>query len=334
MRQSSLPRMNLELRRGSDRKSNVGILDTGRSSKASSGTIRTYGCICEDYQVMNMRIESASLEEPQLSFETIQSGVSVPYVEVGSGEPLVFVHGSLCDYRYWEPQLTALSDGFHCIAPSLSHYWPAAEAWIQKDFGWENHVTELADFIAALNVEPVHLVGHSRGGAVALELARRYPRLVKTLTVADPAGPLQVGESPVTSLPVATNSLRTKIAKMIDGGEVDAGLELFVDSVSMPGVWKRSSDSFRKMAIDNAKTLPLQFQETLPTLSYETMRDIKCRTLLIEGANSPKLFQNNVGKLSEWIDLAERHTISGASHGMNVSHPGEFNRLIRSFVSF
>jgi pimeloyl-ACP methyl ester carboxylesterase len=283
---------------------------------------------------MNMRIEPAALEEPQLSFETVQSGISVPYVDVGSGEPLLFVHGSLCDYRYWAPQVSALSEGFRSIAPSLSHYWPAAEAWIQNDFGWENHVTELAEFIVALDIEPVHLVGHSRGGGIALELARRHPRLVKTLTVADPAGPLQIGESPITSLPAATNTLRAKIACMIESGDVAAGLELFVDSVSMPGVWNKSSASFRAMAVDNAKTLPLQFQETLPTLSYETMRDIKCRTLLIEGATSPKMFRNNVQKLSEWIDLAERHTISGASHGMNVSHAGEFNRLIRSFVSF
>jgi pimeloyl-ACP methyl ester carboxylesterase len=283
---------------------------------------------------MNMRIDPSSLETPELSFETIPSGVSVPYVDIGSGDPLLFVHGSLCDYRYWSPQVASLSDDFRCIAPSLSHYWPAAQAAIQGVFSWENHVTELADFIVALGIEPVHLIGHSRGGSVALEFTRRYPRLVKTLTLADPAGPLQVNEREPALLPPATNALRTKIAGMIDSGEIEAGLELFVDSVSVPGFWRKSTDQFRVMAIDNARTLPLQFQDTLPTLSRESARDVKCRTLLIDGANSPRMFRNNVDKLSEWIDLAERHSIAGASHGMNVANPREFNRILRSFVSF
>ena len=38
-----------------------------------------------------------------------------------------FVHGSLCDYRYWQPQLAGLSKHYRCIAVSLTHYWPAAD---------------------------------------------------------------------------------------------------------------------------------------------------------------------------------------------------------------
>ena len=55
---------------------------------------------------------------------------------------MVFVHGSLCDYRYWDPQLASLSAHYRCIAPSLSHYWPAVEAGIQDEFSWQNHVDD------------------------------------------------------------------------------------------------------------------------------------------------------------------------------------------------
>ncbi|CAL8475631.1 alpha/beta fold hydrolase [Caballeronia sp. S22] len=283
---------------------------------------------------MNMRIEPLALLGPDPLFATISSGVSIPYLEAGSGDPLLFVHGSLCDYRYWDEQIISLSTQFRCIAPSLSHYWPASEASIRGDFTLETHVTELAEFIGALGLESVHLVGHSRGGTVAFNLARCHPRLVRTLTLADPAGPLQHDDTVAAALPAATNALRAKVSDLIEDGETEAGLELFVDSVSRPGSWQKSSSSFRTMAIDNARTLPLQFRDPLPAYSRDTAADIKCRTLLIDGQNSPKMFRNNVDKLAEWLYLTERQTIAGASHGMNVANPRAFNRMLQSFILF
>ncbi|NPT41567.1 alpha/beta fold hydrolase [Paraburkholderia sp. 1N] len=282
---------------------------------------------------MNARTDPSILAVPELYFATVPSGISVPYVISGSGEPLVFVHGSLCDYRYWGSQTGFLSKHFLCVSVSLSHYWPADDACIQGEFGWKTHVAELAEFIAAMNLGPVHLVGHSRGGCVAFHLAREYPRLVKSLTLADPGGPLQIDGMPEASLPPATNVLRAKVADLIESGAIDAGLELFVDSVSMPGFWRKSPASFRTMAFDNAATLPKQFRDPLPAYSREAARDVQCRTLLIEGEKSPRMFRNNVDKLTDWIDYADKQTIEGASHGMNVAKPGVFNRLVHAFVS-
>ena len=282
---------------------------------------------------MNARTDPSILSVPELCFATVPSGICVPYVISGSGEPLVFVHGSLCDYRYWSSQTEFLSKHFLCMSVSLSHYWPADDACIQGDFGWKTHVAELAEFIAAMDLGPVHLVGHSRGGCVAFHVAREYPRLVKTLTLADPGGPLQIDGMSEASLPPATNVLRAKVADLIESGAIDAGLELFVDSVSMPGFWRKSPSSFRTMAIDNAATLPKQFRDPLPAYSRDAARDVQCRTLLIEGEKSPRMFRKNVDKLADWVDYAEKQTIAGASHGMNVAKPGVFNRLVHAFVS-
>jgi pimeloyl-ACP methyl ester carboxylesterase len=282
---------------------------------------------------MNARTDLSVLAVPDLSFATIASGISVPYVECGEGEPLVFVHGSLCDYRYWSAQTAALSQHFRCISVSLSHYWPGNDACIQSEFSWQTHVTELAEFIEAIDVGPVHLVGHSRGGCVAFHVARQYPRLVKTLTLADPGGPLHVEGMAEAALPPA-NVLRARVAELIESHQIDAGLELFVDSVSVPGSWRKSPTAFRTMAIDNAHTLPKQLRDPLPAYSREAARDVQCRTLLIEGQKSPRMFRNNVAKLAEWIDYAEQQTVAGASHGMNVSNPGAFNRLVQAFASF
>jgi pimeloyl-ACP methyl ester carboxylesterase len=281
---------------------------------------------------MNMRIEPSLLANPELLFATLASGISMPYVERGAGEPMVFVHGSLCDYRYWDAQLASLSAHYRCIAPSLSHYWPAVEAGIQNDFGWRTHVDEMAEFIEALDLGPVHLVGHSRGGSVAFNVAREHPGLVKTLTLADPGGPLQQDGVREAAMPASTQALRARAVGLIENGDVEAGLELFVDSVSVPGAWKKSGAAFRTMAIDNASTLPKQLGDPLPAYSRETAADVACRTLLIDGQRSPKMFRHNVETLASWLSHADRQTVAGASHGMNVASPGVFNRLVHSFI--
>ncbi|MGH8853976.1 MAG: alpha/beta fold hydrolase [Telluria sp.] len=281
---------------------------------------------------MNAITDSRHFADPALRFATLPSGTRMPYLASGAGETLLFVHGSLCDYRYWNSQSAVLAQHFHCVSVSLSHYWPLDQASADQVFSLETHVAELAAFIAALDGKPVHLVGHSRGACVAFQLAHNYPQLVKTLTLADPGGPVQADGAAPAGLPPDTAALRAKVAGLIDDGAVEAGLELFVDSVSMPGIWRKSPASFRAMASANAATLPKQFRDTLPAYTRAAAAALTCRTLLIEGEKSPRMYRDNVEKLAGWIRQVDKRSIAGASHGMNVTHAAAFNRLLRAFV--
>ena len=270
---------------------------------------------------------------------TLDDGLPIPYSNAGDNdaETIVFIHGSLCDFRYWKPQLGPLSKQYRCVAPSLSHYWPTTLLELgNRAFSWDAHVDEMGLFIERLGVGPVHVVGHSRGGCVAFHLAVRYPEWVKSLVLADPGGGVaRSGDDGRARkvLPAPVNALRAKAAELIARGDVDAGLELFVDSVSRPGFWARSPRNFREMAMDNANTLALQFRDPLPAYDAQAAARVQCPTLLIDGANSPRMFRDAVGALEGWIDGARRVTIEGASHGMNVTHAGVFNRVIMATVS-
>jgi pimeloyl-ACP methyl ester carboxylesterase len=70
----------------------------------------------------------------------------------------------------------------------------------------------------------------------------------------------------------------------------------------------------------------------LPAYTRAEAGEVRCRTLLITGERSPRMYRNNVDSLVEWIPQAEKQGIAGASHGMNVTHPASFNRLVRAFA--
>ena len=256
----------------------------------------------------------------------------MPYVEAGEGEPLLFVHGSLCDYRYWQPQLAGLSKHYRCIAVSLTHYWPVTDTGPDLPFSWSEHADEVAEFIDRFGAGPAHVVGHSRGGCIAFHFARRHARHVRTLTLADPGGPLQIAGRPPARLPETVNALRAKAAQLIDAGEVDAGLQLFVDSVSRPGFWAMSTPGFRRMATDNAHTLARQFRDPLPAYVPEEAAEVRCPVLLIDGEKSPDMFRRTATALQSWLPDARRETVRGASHGMNLAHPSAFNRYVDEFI--
>jgi pimeloyl-ACP methyl ester carboxylesterase len=114
------------------------------------------------------------------------SGYNMAYVENGSGRPLIMVHGALTDYRSWSAQMEPLGQSNRAIAVSLRHYFP--ERWDGKggNFSWKQHVADTIAFIKALNAGPVDLIGHSRGGLIAFEIARAQPALLRSLILAEP----------------------------------------------------------------------------------------------------------------------------------------------------
>jgi pimeloyl-ACP methyl ester carboxylesterase len=256
----------------------------------------------------------------------------MPYVERGNGELLLFVHGSLCDYRYWQPQLDGLSERYRCVAISLTHYWPNVDTPARLPFSWSRHADELAEFIERFGAGPAHVIGHSRGGCVSFHFARRHAQHLRTLTLADPGGPLQIAGRPLARLPETVNALRARAAQLIEQGNVDAGLQLFVDSVSRPGFWAKSTTAFRTMATDNAHTLARQFRDPLPAYVPDEAAQVRCPVLLIDGEKSPDMFKRAITALASWLPDARRKTVNGASHGMNLAHPAAFNRYVDEFV--
>lgn len=264
------------------------------------------------------------------------NGYPMAYVESPGpadavGAPLVLVHGSLCDCRYFKPNMAPLGQRRRVISVSLRHYWP--EAWDGHEgiFSGEQHAEDLAAFITALGVGPVHVLGHSRGGYVALRTALLAPDTVRSLILADPGveisgGPVQV------SLDSERGNFRERALAAIENGDVDAGLAIFIDAVSGPDTWRRMVPWFKQMVRDNARTLIGQVAEPRTPLPIDALGALHVPVLLMAGAHSPAPYPEVLNALAAAMPEARRMVIQDASHGMNLANPISFHRAVDAFL--
>ena len=255
----------------------------------------------------------------------------MPYVEAGQGPLLLLVHGSLCDYRYWRLQMEPLAARHRVVAPSLRHYWPETWDGTGADFSPQRHADDLAAFITALEAGPADVVGHSRGGTVAYRLAQQHPQLLRSLVLAEPG--LGAATAAGEAADVDRGGFRQRALTLIRDGDADAGLELFIDTVSGAGTWARMVPWLRRMMRDNAATLIGQAAESYDTVTAATALKLGKPLLLIGGAQSPAPYPAVLDALASLLPGARRQTIANASHAMNLWNASAFNQALETFFS-
>ena len=166
------------------------------------------------------------------------------YEQSGAGDPaLVFVHGWCCDHGAFQPQFEHFQRSHRVVAPDL------------RGFGRSDATSEgldpasLADDIAGLCAElgvarPV-VVGHSLGGAVALELGRRHPAVPAAIVAVDPA--------PIDPPPALRAAFR-EVGAALRGPDAEAARRAFIENVCFAA----TDDAERKRRIfEQMCTVPL-----------------------------------------------------------------------------
>ena len=99
---------------------------------------------------------------------------------------LIFLHGSWHDSNQWQNVVEPLSKNFHCFALDLLGFGNSMT--IENPTSIETEVTCLDEFLHALKLRPVYLVGHSLGAWVAISYTLKYPDLVRGVVAISPEG--------------------------------------------------------------------------------------------------------------------------------------------------
>lgn len=261
-------------------------------------------------------------------------GYPLAYEQRGTGVPVLLVHGSLGDARAWRAQIDAFGAGYRLIVPSLRHCYP--ERWDGRgdDFTVERHARDLALLLDALGAAPAHVIGHSRGGAVAIELTRTRPEQVRSVVLADPGGlEALLPDTPEgRAMAREAGAMFETLGAALAHGSVEAAAMAFVDALGGPGTWQARNAEQRQMLLDNIRTGPQCAKR--PTFAPATLAALPGPMLLVTGARSPRRYRVMLEALRALrADRPALAVVPDAAHAMNRENPAAFNATVLAFLA-
>lgn len=278
------------------------------------------------------------------------NGCPLAYLERGSGEAVVFVHGGISDLRIWDRQMAAFSENHRAVAYSRRYAWPNTDVPDGVDDQMLPHVDDLAALLTALDLKPAHLVGNSWGAFIALLTALRYPELVRSLTVEEPPViPLFMSTPPKPQEIVKVMLTRPRTGAALVGfmargfvpsyralkkGDVERSVRIFARAVLGTDVYEGLPAEVKTQWLDNARTHRAQFLGAgFPTFTDDDARRITTPTLLITGEKSPAFMHRLNDRLGELMPNTERVEIPNASHVMHYENPAALNGAVLNFIA-
>ena len=260
------------------------------------------------------------------------------YVDAGRGDPLVFVHGSLEDLRIWRRQVEHFSACYRAVAYSRRYHHPnAAPGAGDPPYTAGIHAADLAGLIEALGLAPAHLVCSSFGGCVALLLAVQRPELVRSLVLAEPPLihwlPDLPGGAPLAAdfLTHAWEPARLAFRQ----GDLEQGVRFFHAAVMGRGSFDRLSPGGQRMILDNAAEMRAETlaDDYFPTLTPADAARMDRPVLLLNGAQSPRLFHMINAELARCLPRAAQAVIPHAAHVIHAGNPAAYHAAVGEFLA-
>ncbi len=260
----------------------------------------------------------------------VAGGISTNYLEAGSGDPVVFIHGSgpgVTAYANWRLSLPLLAEKFHCYAPDMAGFG-FTERPEGVTYGLQVWVDQILGFIDALGLQRVSLVGNSFGGAIALRFAVDHPdRLDKLVLMGSVGVPFELTEAldAAWGYQPSLDNMRRMLDYFAFSRELvtDELASLRYAASIRPGF----QESFSAM-------FPAPRQRWVDALCTpdEQIAGIRQPTLIVHGRDDQVIPTSTSLRLNELIDDSELHIFGRCGHWTQIEKAGPFTELVADFL--
>lgn len=268
--------------------------------------------------------------KPEISNSVQTGGYKTNYHDYGSGDPVVLVHGSgpgVSSWANWSRVMPKLSARRRVLALDMLGfgYTERPEGII---FSLDIWTKQLIDFLDAMQLEKVDVVGNSFGGALAMSLAINYPKRVRKIILMGSMGvafPITKGLDAVWGYKPAPDNM-LELLNLFVYNKALATKELAqirYDASIQPGF----QESFSAM-------FPEPRQKSVDALAKNENRipDINKPVLIVHGRDDQVIPLEASYKIFSLLDNAQLHIFGRCGHWTQIEHTDKFVALVDNFL--
>lgn len=259
-------------------------------------------------------------------------GVRTHYIEAGSGDPVVFVHGGgpgADGLGNWHSCLPRFAERHRAIAVDMLGFGKTGKPDPQSfTYSQEARSCHLVAFIEALGLRQTDLVGNSMGGITSLGVALHRPDLVRKLVLMGSAGIRGVGIpsalAPLMQYDGTAEAMRNVIRALTHADfEIDEGMVRYrVELSNSPGT---------REAL--AATMGWVKSQGGLFLDDDEIRKVRAPTLVIAGKNDPIVIPEHNLRFLELIDDSWGYFMPHTGHWAMIERPEEFSQVTGRFLA-
>ena len=259
------------------------------------------------------------------------------YLDHGQGEPVVFVHGTLSDYRSWGFYLVPISENHRFITYSRRYF--GTQDWVDdgENFKSQTHVQDLIDFIEALDAGPIHVVSWSTGVITAMHAAIQRPDLFKSAIHYEPVDMAIFNDQDVDEKQLHEWGQRwLPYEEAMNANDVELAVQRFVETVfqTAEGGYNLEREALQEVFRQNARTVAVEQaepDETRFTLSCDKVGQNTTPTIIVVGSET-HYFYSKQARLFADCSGSELLSIPGVNHRGPIDAVLPITDIITSFV--
>jgi len=239
------------------------------------------------------------------------------YKKMGSGQPLLILHGLFGSLDNWQTHGKKLAEYFEVFLIDQRNH--GKSEW-SEEFNYDIMAEDLREFIEDHNLDDVILIGHSMGGKTIMRYAQQYPERISKMIVVD----MGVKSYPIHHDRIIEGLKSIDLSKVKSRGEAREQLSGYIENKSIRQFllknlyWKEKGQLAWRINIEVLERELEAITEALP--EKESLTEV----LFISGGQSNYILTSDYDQIRRYFPLADFHVIQKAGHWIHAEAPEEF----------
>lgn len=257
------------------------------------------------------------------------NGAALYYEDAGEGAPIVFLHGAWAGLRFFEPQLTALSEEYRTIAFDFRGHGRSEKT--EQGHTVQQYARDLHVFLDRRDLNDVVLVGWSMGAGVTWEYVDQFgtDRVRALVTVDSEPSPLQRED-----YDFGTTDLK-RLSNTIVGVQTDHLdlVEQHIESLLKDA----PSRELKTMMFDELSRTPPPIKSTIFAdilrAPPDALSELDVPMLVCAGADEKWRNVESVKHVADTVSNARFELFEESGHCITVEEPKRFNQVVQEFLN-